>query len=40
MYKINFNGNYNGVTGCHGKIVKRDNLQTTSLFIFLLDNLA
>ncbi len=31
MYKINFNGSYNGVTGCHGKMVKRDNLQTTLL---------
>lgn len=31
MYKINFDGNYNGVTGCHGKIVKRDNLQTALL---------
>jgi hypothetical protein len=29
MYKINFNGNYNGTSGCHGKLVTRANLQST-----------
>jgi hypothetical protein len=29
MYKINFNGNYKGVSGCHGKLVTIANLQST-----------